>query len=267
MCKRPRVPYAKGRKLCIFCGAPADSEEHIMPKWAHPLLPPATAHRRFAGVRRIESGIMSHDKFYRRQGPTYTMRIPRVCTICNNTWMSDFEQSVRPALERMILGKRTFLPLEMRERLARYLTYKMLLLDYLTEETVVPPEWAHSFYQTREIPDGVFIWLFNCIEGEWRSNIWTYGCCFARQDEAVPQSRNTKSFALGLGDLFVYAILTTKFDLNMKFDPLASEKLWPYEPKLMMWPPYRPIVSSDAARIAVTLARIPVRRTIIDEGA
>src|SRR5690348_1845818 len=104
MSKRPKVPYAKGRKFCIFCGAPADSEEHLWPKWASPVLPHAPSYERFILTGRRSRGTLKRTQ-YVRQGSPQTFRIKRVCRTCNSGWMSQYEQRVRFGLERLIQGK------------------------------------------------------------------------------------------------------------------------------------------------------------------
>jgi hypothetical protein len=173
--------------------------------------------------------------------------------------MGDFEEAVRPAFERMIRGESTFLPLEMRQALAKYLTYKMLLLDWIDRDPALPAEWGHEFYKNRTIPEGTKIWLFRCIEGKWLTDIHTYGCGLTLDDDPDALSElpiNTKSFAVGFGELLVFAVLSSQVDLNIDFDPMVSAKLWPFEPKLMRWPPRAPLGSDQAEFISTSLWRV-----------
>lgn len=260
---KPGVPYVKGRKFCIFCSAPANSEEHIKPKWAHSLLPKTGEHRLAVGRGRRGATV---ELALRKKGAVYTTRIGRVCKPCNEGWMSDFGEQVKPFLSRMIQGRRTFLNRVMRDTLAQYFTYKMLVLDWLGEDPVLPAEWARQFYLDRQIPEGVFIWLFHCIEGKWQTDIETEGVGLADiNDPRTPAQLpiNTKSFAVGFDNLFVFAVLSTEIDLNIDFNPLLSIKLWPFEPKLMVWPPYAAIDSENAEYIRHTISRMAESPAVI----
>ena len=144
----------------------------------------------------------------------------------------------------------------------------MLVLDWLGQDPVLPPEWAHSFYETRDIPQGTTIWLFHCVEGKWQTDIETEGVGLADIDDPrLPAELpiNTKSFAVGFGNLFVFAVLSTEIDLNIDFNPLVGTKLWPFESKLMVWPPYAAIGSENAEFIRHTISRMYDKPAVVVE--
>ena len=253
---RPKIPYAKGRKFCIFCGSPADSAEHIWPDWAKHILPPSYGHRRFILHGRRSTGVRVK-KGYQRQGAVHSVRIKRVCGKCNSTWMSAYEERVRFHLERMIQGKRAFLDAEARQTLAEYLTYKLMVVDWIDESPVLPAEIPAAFYRSRQMPEFLTIWLFNCVEGGWRGALHTEAFGIDRIEVWHPDLPvNTKGFAIGFGDLFVYAAISTKLDLELEFEGGAGFRLWPPEDYLLTWPLRVPITSKDAHFVATALQRI-----------
>lgn len=251
-----KVPYSKGRKLCIFCGAPADSEEHIWPLWAKDILPTSPYYRRFFATGRRSTGTMNVQRNYNRQGAITSVRIKRVCTTCNSTWMSGYESGFRFHLDRLFQAKRDFLTAASLATLAEYLTYKMLVLDWMEFDPVLPPEWAHEFYRSRAIPPNTYIYAFTCYEGDWRLRLFSEAVPLYHIDEFKPGlPRNTKSFAIGFGDLFVLAIFA-QYDLDLQFDSPAAFRLWPPSNPLMIWPLRQPIDSEQAEFISHSLRRI-----------
>lgn len=269
MAKRPKVPFAKGRKFCIFCGAAADSEEHLWPRWAHHILPSAVGHRRWVltGNRRTNQVLSS--KGYDRQGSARTLRLKSVCGDCNGGWMGAYEERVRFQLERLIEGRRVFLTDQARGILAQYFTYKMMVFDWLDDDPVTPPEWAKEFYRSRTIPEGTKIWAFNCIEGSWRGDFQTAAFGLSSPADWHPNlPKNTKSFSIGFGDLFVFAIFSVEIDLDLDFGPDATVfRLWPPHDGLMIWPLSQPILTQDAAYISGTIMRLGDSADIDADGS
>jgi len=173
--------------------------------------------------------------------------------------MSAQETAVRPFVERMMLGKRTFLNSERQRALAHYLAYKVLVLDWADEEPASTLEVSSTFHKTGAPPPGMLIYLFNCWEGDWRAALRTYFIGLAPEDRFLgpDMPKNVKSFAVGFGNLFVFAVLTPpEFDLNIEFDSPAAVRLWPMRDTQIIWPPRYPISSEEANYVAGTLGRI-----------
>jgi len=263
---RPNIPFAKGRKFCVFCGAPADSEEHIMPRWAKHLFPPSSHHERWVLTGRHSTGVRVQ-KRYERQGSVHTLRIKRVCRPCNSGWMGTFEEDVRPFLERMISGDRTFVSEGAQAKLAQYLSYKMLVLDWLDWDSILPPQFGHDFYDNKCVPGGTSIWIFNCFEGRWQGAVRTEAVGLSLVENWHPGlAKNTKSFAVGFGYLFVFAVMSAETDLNVEFDAPSGVRLWPPLGKHIVWPPRYPIDSGQAEYIASILQRVGDAPNVIDFG-
>jgi hypothetical protein len=263
---KPKIPFKHGRKFCIFCGAPADSEEHVWPDWAKHILPHSVGHRRFILNGHRRTGLRVR-KGYNRQGAVNTFRIKRVCQPCNNGWMSGYETRVRLNLERMIQGQRVFLDAEAARTLAEYITYKIMLVDWLDEDPVIPSGYAHNFYQSRALPSSLRIWLFNCVVGGWRLALHSEAVGIAPIEEwrsDIPP--NTKSFSIGFGDLFVFAVVSSEGEVNFEFEGPASLRLWPLGSELLVWPPRNVITSDDAQFVCHALQRLGNSPGVIDMG-
>lgn len=187
----------------------------------------------------------------------FTVRIKRVCGPCNSGWMSDYEQGVKAVVGRMMVGKRVMLAPDSSRGLAEYLVYKAMVIDS-DNEPILPVEANHRFYSEREIPPFTSIHLFHCFEGAWRSAMRShaFGVCRPEEFTGPDMPKNTKSFAIGLGDLFVLLTFSTQLDLDVEFDRDVSVRLWPPTDPAFNWPPRFPITSRQAEYIARSTERL-----------
>lgn len=92
-------------RLCIFCGARADSKEHIFPDWINRLI----LTDEFEGMAfTIERGELVERRTHRtNQAAGDRARI--VCRRCNNGWLSDLEGKAQELLSPLMLGEPTTL--------------------------------------------------------------------------------------------------------------------------------------------------------------
>jgi len=156
----------------------------------------------------------------------------------------------------MIVGRRHFLLPAMRDTLAQYLAYKLLVLDWLDEDPLIPAAHATGFYKTKNVPPGMNIWGFHCFEGRWQSDVETIGMGLCREEDWFPDlPKNTKSFAIGLGNLFVFAVAST-FELDIELNTPEAVRLWPHPGTMLTWPPRHPIDSKLATLISQSVYRI-----------
>lgn len=158
----------------------------------------------------------------------------------------------------MIAGDPAIVSVMMQRNLVEYLTYKIMVLDWTDESPVLGEEHHRAFYKDRTMPPGIVIHLFNCFEGIWRIAFRSVYIGISDEEEVSPDiPQNAKSFAVGFGNLFVFATLSTEVDLNTEFgSPDASRRLWPASGGIMFWPPRFPIDSGQAEFIANTFSRI-----------
>lgn len=252
--QKAKIPFKSGRKVCIFCGRTPVTEEHLWPQWCRSLMPPGDQHHfmTFEGV--VEQPAPK--KHYRRQGPVTSVRIPRVCGPCNSGWMNQYEGLVRPFMSKMMTGQRTDLTPEQRKTLSEYITYKFLILDWYDRDPVLDEDAAHEFYRSRKIPAHTQIYALNCVEGGWRSAHRSAEVHLSPLDEpSDPESKkNSKVTAVGFGNLFILAFLSTRVDIDIEIDWRASLRLWPpLSESPVRWPPLMPISSLMADELSMML--------------
>jgi len=128
-------------KPCIFCINPADSKEDLFPRWI---------------LKRVDT----RQPLYRQMGdapPEITedqeVRLPCVCQMCNNTWMSGMETTVKKFMGPMIHDLSLSLDRQKQQNLAEWAVKGAMCSD-----TVQPhPRFfaeaeCHEFKQKRTIP-------------------------------------------------------------------------------------------------------------------
>jgi hypothetical protein len=87
-------------RTCIFCGATADSREHIFADWINELI---AATEFDALTVDIEDGQIARSRSYpTKQAAGQRAKI--VCEACNHGWMSKLEGEAKPVLSPLILG-------------------------------------------------------------------------------------------------------------------------------------------------------------------
>jgi hypothetical protein len=269
MANRPKIPFRHGRNICIFCGGKGDtklSEEHIWPEWAADMLPATSGHGIVAGKLDKKDLTANLHKNYKRQGAVTNFRIKQACRTCNSGWMGDYEEAVRPFLEPMMLGRATFLDEREQQLLLEYLTYKTLILDVGFADPFIPPKAAQEFFSDRAMPEGMDLYILNCAEGEWQLGIRCVGGAFSREMSDPKMPPNVKSFAVGFGHLFVFAVFRKEGEFDYHFEPGVAVRLWPRFSHKIRWPTLKPINSAQAEFIAMSVWRGVEAPSLIDFG-
>jgi hypothetical protein len=145
-------------RQCLFCDAPATSREHIIPKWIYDLM-----RRTYPHTKAFELEIPGVSLW---RGES-TIRM--VCAHCNEAWMSELENAVKPIISPAILAQsRVSLGRPEQAIVATWITKTVMLPEFgptarERRERVPEPyfnQHDRSFLrQHLEPPDDVFIWL------------------------------------------------------------------------------------------------------------
>lgn len=91
---------AKTKRRCIFCGAEADSYEHIFADWINELITPGEGEALRFDVER--GGVQRVHSYPTKKVASQRAKI--VCERCNHGWMSDLETEASALLGPAILG-------------------------------------------------------------------------------------------------------------------------------------------------------------------
>ena len=223
--------------LCVFCGARADSREHVWPRWLSRLL----AQYNPGGLFTIENTLRPDRGPFSSAGMDLKLR--RVCGACNNGWMSDLEAAAQPVLAPMIEGWPTTLSADQQEIAAAW-AMKTALVCALTGGVPAPTFFEESDYRTfrgtgRPL-EGAHVWIGRyagvsaaTIGGTYLGgkDVGTEGC----------------AMTLTLGRLTLQALTLRgggpAFGGGEWLD--AVRPLWPVFDDALSWPPPRGITDDE----------------------
>lgn len=242
----------KDRQLvnCMFCGLtrPASIED-VIPKWVRYALNPTS------GVTvRAEPG----DVTARMQHLVVTLH-GMVCEVCNNGWMHDLEERVKPFLKPLLTNKHSAdLDLTQQRDLARWAVMKVLLMEHVMRQKH-PQLRANAGYAPSE-PE--LAWLMAEDRPPPRSRVWlgafdpqgTYTVkTQARLLQSAPQPGGGNPVASHMTTLTVGSVLLQVFTVNFVLadahslpeydaDPpwpysQALTRIWPAKQAVVHWPP------------------------------
>lgn len=143
-----------GRTKCIFCRKTTTrSKEHVWPQWLEELL--GVQGKISAWVHRSVTG----NAVSRRIQNTASIVLGQVCGECNNGWMSELENQVRPLVQSMLPGVigRTLSAADA-GTLARWAFKTAIVLNAASNYRHIVPEahYAH-LYSTRQVPARVVV--------------------------------------------------------------------------------------------------------------
>lgn len=262
MGKKPRRKNPNPPGKCIFCGGGNLSKEHFWPEWASALLPnyPINQHVEKVFTFTEVTKLTKPPEARSRPGHMWTKKIRAVCVSCNNGWMSELENAVRPILTPLIATVPHTLTVDSMHVLAKWIALKIMVGEHNNpKDAVTPAEVRAKFKSTLEIPPDFKIWIAKCGMGGWQTAYVRHTFTLSLTPDFLPQHRfkNTQSVTFGIGDLLIHVEHTTVKDLgfNLRFEPTGVViPLFPIGGSVN-WPPIKSLSSNDAHYIAGMLQR------------
>jgi hypothetical protein len=230
--------------VCIFCEQDRKrSREDVFPKWLHPLFP-LLGEAEY--LRRLVTPS-SDDEHRRPASGVFDVIVRDICTTCNNGWMSQLEQQVKPILTPMLLDQQRTLTAPEQHTLATWATKTALTMQgaNIGGERFTPAADYHWFHDHRApLPNG-HIWLCRYGgEGNWPLSVHQWGLTMRPPGAPVPQRSDPVN-----GYSVVYAIGPVVFWLwghSLTGGPYieagsddAHQLIWPALGGDAHWPPRR----------------------------
>lgn len=262
--QRGKLPQRK----CIFCEGRQLSRvsgEHLWPDWAKDYFE-RTAHDSRTEHRTTFMGKnlrpVGPAEVRKRHGHVVTSKIRVVCERCNNGWMSTIEDEAKPILQLLVEARFAALSPADLLKLATWTTLKFMVVDCREQEqSAITQSHRTDFYETRKLPDGLLAWIFRCGSQDFRSSFYQHSMSLARAPlpPILPRGKNTKSFTLGFGELFVYAIYARDASLydSVKVTFSGGDiQIWPITKRGVLWPPPRALTNDEAWDICGTLRKV-----------
>jgi hypothetical protein len=142
---------------CVFCGAIADSQEHVWPKWAAPMLvdegPLPHVHQVLQAGRPFEERRYSKG--------AYSVTVGVVCKRCNNDWMSDLESRAKPYLEGMLDGRGRELHEGGLRTLATWALKTSMMVEHMhgAKRHIIPAQEYTHLFDRGEPSERIRVWM------------------------------------------------------------------------------------------------------------
>jgi hypothetical protein len=263
LAKVKKPPFARGRRLCIFCGEPANSREHIFAEWLHPYLPKNDEQNhasRFIVMDRDQDVVT--DK--RRSGEGHSGRLKVVCADCNTGWMSRLQNQTKPFLLPMVRGKQIPLFIRQQQLLSAWATMFVMVVEQRENDSRVvacSQEERTSFMETRRTPATWKVWV-----GHYTRELWVpiivhttaqVVPSLAEEFAYIPQNGvpivpNTHATTFVVGELFFHVFGSGLPGVVRKQEiaPDAMPRIWPFRSSPVWFPPKIKLTDRDADEIA-----------------
>jgi hypothetical protein len=216
-------------RTCIFCDNPVNSKEDAWPSWLV---------REFNGTEKgIVEGQRGQQSSYSWHAGKYPLRTGNVCKKCNNGWMSDLENRVKPILERFFLYDQVSLDQRDQSTLALWIcknamVYETLRLNaanfYTSQERIL-------FRESFHLPPQTFIWIAKVVgfTGMFCNASDIQGNVFETLEKV-----NAYSTSMAFGP-FAGQILNIKMSKSIHQNILMTENLYPEsfnQTIIQIWP-------------------------------
>lgn len=227
-------------RSCVFCGGRPLTREHVMPRWLTSVLPEQAAFRGqdqqivLQPDGRNGSRLILPHREVRESFNSLTVKA--VCRICNNGWMHDMEEIVRPTLSPLIQGESKQLERSDVLTIACW-TVKTALMAQLTgvEGIAALAPVYQLFYRERQPPKNSVVWGAATGSEDWALRCESIGALIRTEDELgtvdASDPVNTVSTTIGLGNLLLHTVFTARSSVS--YPPLdeihegAVVRLWP----------------------------------------
>jgi hypothetical protein len=247
MSKKPKRANLKGPGTCIFCNERGLTHEHMYADWLRDYIPRTmTEHRTRSALVHLDKEEAS---IQRRTGDPHSRRIRCVCEPCNNEWMSQLQEDVKPFLVPMLKGEKTSLRLRGQTVLAAWITMTVMVAEHVDRRMVaVPSSDRHYLREHRKAPLHWRIWI-----GRHQAEthpLFTHNVLpFAPKEEvealAIPvtdRAANTQTTTICVGNLLIHVMssvvahsIIRRWRLPLPVRA-GMAQIWPVRTPVVPWP-------------------------------
>jgi hypothetical protein len=222
-------------RLCVFCGAIADSREHLFPEWLQGLFDDPEP---IVYVRQIGSEQL---RFPRRR---FSERTRCVCTNCNHGWLSRLEEATKPVLTPAIT-RTAPLALDLgRQRIAaRWATKTTYVFQTLGPELLTRPINPHLLRMNLRPPPEVSVFLGSHYRAlsDPANSLYIQKPLWAELEGDTGQAFFGYVAFIAVGGVsFLVAEHRIGRYVEVVLGPMFNElftKIWPHASRVASWPP------------------------------
>lgn len=229
------------KRACVFCGGPAETAEHVLPKWLEDLFPDDA--REYEDIRHVPGEASRVDVW----GSTSVVGrvVNRVCQPCNNGWMSRMENHrAKPALLPLLQSDHPLsrpLDAQTQADLATWAVKTALVAELSNPDTRIASDALARQVMDRQAPcDGAGVYLAY-YDGAWMKLSYNHGV-----RGYPPFSLTTIQLHRVLFQVFLWGGGGT---INVPEVEHASrnQQIWPLTGREVIWPSVHPVPGSDMA--------------------
>jgi hypothetical protein len=232
---------AMGSRACIFCGEPADSDEHLLPVWLQGVLPSDEPVLHYRQIGRDEG---ERQEWMKRP---FREKAGVVCNDCNTGWMSRLENRAKPILTPAITY--AALPLRMtasEQRIVAAWAFKTVLVFQRSQgDSVAPPFHANYLRDRQEPPEQVVIWFGSNYAGRGGDAAVSYvqrplSVFIDGADEEQPREFGYAAFLAVAGMSFFVIGHQYRNRVDFRLNNMAADLFIPIHPYTglpVSWPP------------------------------
>jgi hypothetical protein len=143
-------------RSCIFCSERASSKEDAWPKWLMQYFPSG-------GSINVERGERALNTWHAEKP---RLEIRYVCAKCNNTWMSELENSVKPIILSIIENELDLIEYESQKKLSLWAVKNAMVYEYLYPKRYpfYTESERHSFHNEASMPENTNVWIAKCVD-------------------------------------------------------------------------------------------------------
>jgi hypothetical protein len=249
--KKPFSQPQKPQGTCLFCGGNGMTKQHIWPNWMNSTISKRANHNTqtttdLRGIyhSRGAYNFLGSPNVKVQNGDIGTTKLRLICASCNNTWMSDIENAVKPVVVHLMNQDDIVVDLEKQSRLVAWIS----LMSIVAEFTDVPTKGIsfeqRKFFMDNRMPSNDWaIWVGKYDGKEWAPRRYRHvGGAVHRvvgADEALNTAqlaqkskapRTTQVSTIVADKLIIVALSTSDTYLQEDFLDFNQDKLvkiWP----------------------------------------
>ena len=225
-------------RTCMFCHELADTGEDAWPQWLIKRFPSSDVARTY--LERVERAVNS----WHTRKPKLVVK--RVCSGCNNGWMSRLENEAKPVLESILDGRLQSLDPSAQLTLAKWAVKTAMVLEAIDSSR----PWFYSenerwlMREAQKIPVRTSAWIAKCIHHPHIYSVKKY-LSTVRGDDGPRAIATTMAF----GFLAFQVVSIRTPPETPTHDPVSYAvsngpweqtlvQIWPISDRLLTWPPY-----------------------------
>jgi hypothetical protein len=252
------------RGFCIYCRGPGLSKEHIWPKWLRDYIDMDDLN--YPLQRAIEYPTHITDSIKVISGHPFSRRVRMVCSNCNNGWMSQIQEDVKPVIVDLFQGKRFEIFRRPRRLISSWAAMSTIAADATSERfAVVSEEERKEFFRNRLPPEHWRIWIGLCSDNIKAPNYRHYSSeLLSNKDRhrsgSISEAATIQATTYRIRRLAVH-VMTSSNEAGRevirkwkwrRFRPYLT-RIWPVTHATVTWPPSHELTEADVETVAARL--------------